>query len=360
MVLEVRLLGEMSESELNNELRSGKLRQIYILLGEEKYLVRRFAKRIIKKAGGEEFSEFNCQEFPSSVSADTVSDAALALPLFSSHKCVGVSDWDFEAKDSDSVKKITELVGILPDTTTIVFWYPTVDFTGTASAKGKNFIKAAEKAGAGILRFGARGEGELIRLISKEAEKSGLDISRRDSQRILEFTGRDITRILSEMEKLCSYALGLGRDEITADLIEEICYKSTETTAFLMSDALLRGNYEEAFKLLDSLLYQNEEPVAILGALSSAYIDMYRVSVALESGHPASYAANFGDYKGKEFRLRNAERNLRKFSGRKAARSVELLLQADSALKGSRVDGRIILEELLAKLLMVLQGEEIK
>ena len=37
--------------------------------------------------------------------------------------------------------------------------------------------------------------------------------------------------------------------------------------------------------------------------------------------------------------------------------SVHLLLEADLALKSSRLDGRILLEELVAKLLLAAQGD---
>ena len=57
-----------------------------------------------------------------------------------------------------------------------------------------------------------------------------------------------------------------------------------ETTVFLLSNALVRGDYSKAYALLDLLMAQREEPYQ-LAVLSSAYIDMYRVRAAIEAVH---------------------------------------------------------------------------
>ena len=160
------------------------------------------------------------------------------------------------------------------------------------------------------------------------------------------------------MQKLCAYALGsrpAGEEtppEITAAMVEELVPKSTEATAFLLANALVAGNYEKAYGHLDALFQQGEDPIAILGALSSVYVDMYRVKAALESGLPATAPAEYGDYKGREFRLRNGERNARGVPPPVLGESLSLLLQADLALKGSKLSPRTVLDQLIARLLL--------
>ncbi len=344
---------EMGESELKKQLAAGELYSLYLLAGEEKYLVKRGARRLIRRAGGESFPEFNCQEFGSGSSVDSIADAVEALPFFAEHKCVALSDWNVEERDSAELDKLYELLDSVPETTTLVLWYPTLEFDGKKSAKWKKLLKKVQEKG-GVLFFERRSEADLQKLLLREAEKAGCGLSRQLAGRIVEYAGRDVTQLLGEMEKLCAFALGSasgGPPEITADMVEDLVPKTMETTVFLMSNALVAGNYEKAYSLLDTLLYQNEEPIAILGALASAYVDMARVRAALESGQPAAAAGEYGDYKGKEFRLRNAERNGRSLKPEVLRQSLDLLLEADMALKGSRLEGRIVLEELIAKLL---------
>lgn len=347
-----------NESDLKRHLTAEAPRCLYLIAGEEKYLVKRGAQRLIKKTGGEDFPEFNRNEFGPQAGVDAIADAALALPFFAEHKCVSVSDFDVEAQNAAELKKLYELLESVPETTSLIFWYPTLEFDLKRSAKWKKFVKAFEEGGAAVL-CERRSQSDLVRLAAREAEKAGCALSRQNAQRIVDYAGPDMIRLLGEMEKLCAYALGSARQEeqakpaeITAQMIEDLVPKTTETTVFLMANALTAGNYEKAYGLLNDLLAQGEEPVAVLGALSSAFVDMCRVRAALESGLPASAAGAYGEYKGKEFRLRNAERASRSLKPEHLRTSMELLLDADMALKGSRLSGRIILEELIAKLLL--------
>ena len=76
-----------------------------------------------------------------------------------------------------------------------------------------------------------------------------------------------------------------------------------------MANAIVAGNYSKAYELLDILFYQNEEPIAILAVLATSYVDMYRVRACIQSGQAVSTLSQYFDYKGKEFKLKNAERD---------------------------------------------------
>lgn len=54
---------ELTEAELKKQLAAGELCGVYLIAGEEKYLVKRSASRLVKKAAGEAFPEFNRNEF---------------------------------------------------------------------------------------------------------------------------------------------------------------------------------------------------------------------------------------------------------------------------------------------------------
>ena len=160
----------------------------------------------------------------------------------------------------------------------------------------------------------------------------------------------DLNALTNEIQKLCAFA---GGGEITGDQIEEIVTKNMETTVFLLSNALVRGDYSKAYTLLDLLISQGEKPITILSVLSGAYIDMYRVRAAIESGKTSRAPAEYGDYKGRDFRLKYAERDMRDLSLEVLRESIALLLDCDLSLKLSSGDAmdRIVLEKLFSKLL---------
>lgn len=342
----------MTEQELRKEIAADEVGGLYLLAGEEKMLVKRAARRLIQRAGGENFPEFNLNELPGEAEADRIIDAAVALPFMAPRKCVAVSDYNADEKPQQELDKLYALMDDLPESTVLVFWYPTLDFEGKKSAKWKKFLEKAGKAGKTVT-FPRREAGELRRLLTKEAEKQGCQLLPKAAARLMEYAGTDLTLLLGELEKLTAFTLSQGGTEITAEAVELLTPKSTETTVFLMVNALVAGEYEKAYGLLEDLFRQNEEPIAILGAMAASYVDMYRVKSALESGltsaAPAGYAS---DYKNRQFRLRNAERSARGFTARSLKTCLDLLLEADLALKGSRLEARLVLDSLVARLLL--------
>ncbi len=343
----------LTEQEWKRHLASKELSGLYIIFGEEKYLLKRAAHQLISLASGEAFPEFNRNELENEASVQAIADAAEALPFFAEHKCVSVADFDLEEKTASEQEKLSELIENLPETTTLVFWYPTLQFDGKKSAKWRNFLKKGEKLGH-VLECRQRDVSDLKKLLIREAERNGCSLSAVNAALIIEYAGADLKNLLNEMAKLCAYQ---KEGEISKQLIEEMVPKTTETTVFLMTNALVAGNYQRAYELLGRLFDQNEEPIAVLGALSASYVDLYRVRAALESGLSSRAPEEYGDYKGREFRLRNAEKNGRGMSMQAMRESLHLILEADLRLKGSRLAPQIVLEELIAKLLLAANRE---
>lgn len=55
-------MAQMSEADFKKHIESGHLSGLYVLYGEEKYLVRRNAKKLIRKACADDpFPAFNFQ-----------------------------------------------------------------------------------------------------------------------------------------------------------------------------------------------------------------------------------------------------------------------------------------------------------
>lgn len=354
-------MAEITEERLKRQLSTDMLDGLYVLAGEEKYLVKRAAARLQKKAGGDSFPEFNSQEFGNDDGIDAIADGVEALPFFAERKCVLVSDFNVEEKSGTELAKLAELLDNLPKTTVLIFAYPTLETDWSRpSKKWGDFLKKAREKGS-VLFCQRRSLSDLQDMLVQRAKRLGCALSRRDAGRMVETAGQDVALLQNELEKLTAYALGAAPEgvepEITPAMIEEMVPQTTETKIYKLSDALVAGNYEQAYRMLDNLFYQKVEPVVILGTLSSAYVDLARVKTALESGLTAEGAGAYGDYKRKEFRLRNAQRSARRMTPQVLGASLDLLLAADGALKGSRLDPRVVLEELIAKLLLAARGE---
>ena len=299
--------------------------------------------------------DFNFQKFDgSSASVDDIAAAVEALPFMAERKCVAVSDLNMDAKNSQDIKKLNELLNMLPDTV-LVIYLPSLDIDYKKSSKWKNFIAAVNKKGASCC-FKSRSDADLAKILCTMAAKRTCELSRQDAAHLIFLCGKDLSTLVNEMEKLCSY---VGEGEITRKVIDLVAVKNMETTVFMLAKALVAGEYDKAYNLLDLLFYQNEEPVAVLSALSSSYLDMYRVKAAVQSRRSALEPGACFEYRGKEFRLRNAERDAKKLSMEMLRESLNVLLETDTALKSSRTSSRILMDELIAKLLLIAEKEKI-
>ena len=67
-------------------------------------------------------------------------------------------------------------------------------------------------------------------------------------------------------------------------------------------------------------------------------------------GYRAEDVAKYYNYKGKEFRLTNAARNGSKMSFEDISECIEILAQADMAMKSSSVSNSLVLEKTVVRL----------
>ena len=347
---------ELTEAQWKKAADHLELDGLYFLYGEEKYLIAAYLKRLLKKASEQPFADFNVQRFSGDgLLADKVADAAEALPMMAEKKYVVITDLDVEKLPARELSKLYELVENLPETTVLLVFQPTLEMDVKKSAAWKKWLTAVKKQGT-VVEVRPREGAELERLLCAYAEKRGCELSRQDAAFLISQCGKELQTLFHELDKLCAY---IGKGAVTRAAIDRVAVKNLETTVFLLSKALVSAQYDKAYSLLDLLYQQREEPVAVLAVLSSAYVDLYRVRACVQGGHSPAELANYFPYKGKEFRLKNAERDMKGLSLEKLRESLEVLLETDIGLKSSRTGDRILMEKLIARLLLIAEKERI-
>lgn len=346
---------EISETELKKQIEKSSFARLYFLYGEEKYLVGYYARKLTEKAGAQGPRDFNLQKFDGGdTGVDQIAEAAEALPVMAERKCVAVANLDANALHGAETEKLWELFSDLPDTCVLVIYILSFDFDERRDRNWKKFLMKANKAGVTVpLR--RRSQAQLEKAVCAGAEKRGCEITRQNAARMIGLCGDDMQTALNELEKLCAYA---GGGEITAQAVDLLTAKNLEARVFDLSKAIMAGNSDRAYTILGQLFYQNEEPVSILAVLSGAYLDLYRVKAAFQSGYTAMEPAKYFDYARKEFRLKNAGYDAKRYSTAMLRQSLAALLDADTALKSSRGDRRLILEKLIAQLIWITEKEK--
>ena len=347
----------IEEAVLKKQIRERNFSRVYVLYGEEPYLVTEYAKRIISRVAGGPMEDFNLQYFDGKAPVEEIAEAVEALPLMAEKKCVVVSDYDAEGANAAETAKMKQLLTEPPESCVLLFRQRSVAVDLKKSAKWRNFIKLADQCG-NTVAFAQRDASSLAKSLSENASARGYALPADCAKYLIRQCGQDLSTLLGEMEKICAFC---GEQTgITREAIDAVVVKTPETAVYRLANALISGQYSEAFGILDTLFYQREEPVFILGTLSSAYIDLYRAKAALESGTAIPELANIFDYRKLEFRLRNAARDCRKLTMEQLRQSLGWIYKTDIKLKSTRTEPRILLEELLARLLLTAAGERVK
>ena len=342
---------KINESELKKEIKSGDFKNAYLLYGEESYLKEYYASELKNKIVDKTFEAFNFHYFDGKdTELDDILKDAQMLPMMSEYNFVMVKDYPIE-KSANDIKLLEEYLKDAPDTTVFVFWFDAIE-PDVKSAKFKKVIKAFEKAGD-CVELQKRSENDVAKLLVSGAKKRGAVLSNDTAKYLISISGIDMKILLNELDKLSYYAKG---GEITKEIIDNMATKCLQARIYDLSKYVVAGKSGMAYDVLNVLFEMKEEPIIILSAISGVYVDMYRVKCAKSAGFGFDDVAKYYNYRGREFALRNATRDCANLSLEQLRTSLDEISKTDVKLKSTAVDKKLLLEELIIKLILTARG----
>lgn len=329
---------------------------IYLLFGEDSFLKKNYAEKIGKKIADTD-DIFNYCKFNGDCELQDVYDAAMQIPLMSDKKYIELCDYDFEHCSKSDFDKLCDLVSEAPDTAVLVIRFDSIEIDSKKSAKFKKLASAIEKAGGLVVNLDHRKMPELIKMLVDGAAKRGVKMEQTAARYLIETAGDDINTLKNELIKLCAFS---KNDTVTKETVDKVSVKTVEASVYNLSRFILNTDTSAALSCLDELFFMRIEPMIILHTVSSVYVDMFRIYSAKEQGLGIKdVAAQFG-YKGREFVLEKAAQSLRKFNSKRLGLSLKALTQADKSLKSFGADSRIVLEQLIIRLIYIItKGEAV-
>lgn len=336
---------------LNENLLKEKLREdpvgIYLIYGEESYLKKIYVEKIAKKTVDEAFADFNFHTLDGKdTSFSEIYEIAGAVPMMSKTKCVSVKDFPLDTLDESGFEQLETLLSDNPDYCALIFSFVSYEPKG---AKWNKAVKIFEKY-ARVVKLDKKTTADIVKLLESGAKKRGKPFDRGVATYLVSCVGSDLNTLLNETEKVCAYAEG---ETVKKSDVDAVCIKSLDAKVFDMIKDLIAGKFDSAFRKLSLLFEQREDEFQILGALISQYSDIYRAKAAIKAGQKAEEVGKYYSYGGKEFRLANAARNGSSLSFEDIGECIDILQWADTTLKSSALDKRLVLEQTVVKLARV-------
>jgi len=343
---------EMSMRDLERQLRSGKLSRVYFVYGTENYTKRTAVELLLKCCVDPEMEDFNYKRFVGEeVNINEVSYAVDQLPVMSEYVCVLVEDFDIVHAGTDEIDQLCDCINNVGEQTVLIIWQNDIE-SPHRDRKIDKIAKLCLKTGA-VLRFDTPRLSEIAAGLCEKADEIGCKLNKNEAYYLIERCGRDFTTLYSELEKL---SLFCGRKPITRDAINLVCPPSVEADVFQISKCILQGKSDDAFKITERLIAQRVNPIEIFSQLVGNFIDLYRAKAASSGGMSEDdIIAEFpDDYNEKRrFRVTNALRDHSNYSLADIRRYIELLYNAELALKSGRIDRKTCIEQLIARLCAV-------
>lgn len=343
---------DSQESRLRQQINSGVFSPAYFLYGDEPYLKSGYAAKIAEKSVKKRTPGFDYLRFEGGdFTLDDLIDAAELLPFGVAVKCLEIIDLPLPELSDSEYRKLLELLRDPPPTAILVFRFAAVD--PQKSAKGVKKTRFAEVteliAEHGlVVRLDQREEGGLVAMINSSVTRRGCRISGSTARYLVETCGTDLNTLHNELDKLTAVRAG---EEITPADIDCYCCRTLESDTFVMVRAINKGNAQTAMRVLSDLFTRKTEPLLILGALSSSYLNMYRAKAA--STAPGGLEAFAKEAGLKATTLSYALRDTARLDITDLRRQIRILQEADAALKAGSGEARsrIVVEETLVKLL---------
>lgn len=350
----------LDEKSLTKHISSKKYNNIYVLFGDEKFLIKHYTSQLIKKVAGESPDEFAFHEFTKDVDLQHLSVAVGAVAFTALYNTVVVYDMDINKLDKEDFEALQGILASVPDSTVLIFTYPTFDTnakTGEAGKKSKfkPFCDKVIKLQGEVYELNQRDAVALEHQLAAWADKRGKKISLPTASKVIYYCGTNLQTLKNELDKLIAYTG--DREEITVDDIEKVVVKKLEAKIFDLMDFVLLGNLEKAYSLLAKLFELKEDPRSIVRLLGNSYVDVYRARVTTESGANMSETADFFKYGNRTWVLNKIKGKSERLSTNAIRRSLGEILDLSARLNTVALNEEAEVLKLIAKLTLIAKEE---
>jgi len=321
-----------------NDIRSGHIKPIYFLMGDEAYYIDKVAEYIENNVLSEEERGFNQMVlYGKDVSIDDIISNAKRYPMMAEHQVIIVKEAQHLSRTIEQLNAYAENPQ-LSTVLVICYKYGKID-------KRKKIYKSIQKTGV-IFESKKLYENQVADWIRKVLLSSGYSISPKAALLLVEFLGTDLSKINNELDKL---KLVIPKtQEITPEAIEENIGISKDFNNFELKKALGERNVQKAARILNYFAQNpKDNPFVLTITLLHSFFTQLLQYHGMNDHNPKNVATVLGinPYFVQEYQI--AAKN---YPMKKVSSIIADLRELD--MKGKGVGANLSQEDLLKELLV--------
>ncbi|AKG04267.1 DNA polymerase III subunit delta [Salimicrobium jeotgali] len=317
--------------------------KIYVLYGEERYLIEQEREKIVRAETTKEEREFNYSTFnlEDTPVEEVVADAE-TLPFLGDRKLIVAENPVFllaKPPKSEVEHDINRLLTYINDpapytTLVLIAPYEKVD-------ERKKVMKELKKK-AEVKSFSAIREWNMEEWVDKLAVELNLDLASGVKELVIQSAGTNLMIMRSELEKLGLYA---ENNYISTDIAEELLSSSLDTSGLKLVDAVINKDLGKAVSIYKELLRMNEEPIALIALLASQFRMIAQVKILKQKGYTENHMKNY--IKAHPYVLKLAGQREKKFTQEKLDHILLTLARTDEYMKSGQMEKELAFEMML-------------
>ena len=318
---------------LNQDIKEKSFKKIYLLYGDEPFLVGSYKKKLREAITGGDTMNFNYFEGKNPDVKEIIS-LADTMPFFADRRLILVDGSGFF---KSAQEELAAYLPQMPDTTCLVFAESEVDKRNRLYKRVKELGYAAE--------LNKQDTAQLMRWAAGILGRDGRKISRPVMEYFLERTGDDMENIRMELEKLVCYTM--GRDVITKEDVDAVGTVHVTSRVFDMVAAIVAGNTKKAMDLYEDLLTLKEPPMRILFLIARQFNQLLQIKELTAAGKDKGAMASA--LKVPPFAVGKLTAQARAFTRDQILSWVTLCVETEEAVKTGRLSDRLAVELLIAR-----------
>ncbi len=244
--------------QLEAELAGGKIKRMYLFIGEEvgekEKLILSLAGKLFG-GGGETARRCTARYYADLGELSNAAGFHLSRSMFDEKKlCVLLNiERSGEAKERDYL--LREMLFEAPDSNYLIMT--------TVENRPPGFFDETMLSVVGVYHFWRRFESELVPYVVSSLRREGMRIDEKAASLVVELLGRDTRKIDEALAKIKSYG---SESPVTVELVESLIQDERDTAIKEFVDALFRRE-QKALSMLRRLLEQGYAELYILGSI---------------------------------------------------------------------------------------------
>ena len=325
----------MQKQKADMDIANGKYERVYLLYGDEPYLIRyyknRLRKAIIPEEGSMNYAYYD--SFPDNI--ETITEFADTMPFFGDRRLLILDKLSLFKKDVG----LADYIENIPDTTTMIIVEDEID-------KRSRLYKAISKYGC-IMELKKLAMPDMKIFVANRLKSAGKGISERDCEYLIQSVGDDLFTLANEADK-CIACAG-DKPGVDKAVIDEVCSMQVENKIYDMVDAILRHDGNTVFSLYGDLVTLRENAFGIMAVIRRNYNQLLKVRELYEEGCSAIEIAS--RVKMADWLVKKQIQKIKNYESEKLKKALELVTETEYSIKIGNIGEQLGLEIMLANLL---------